>query len=114
MNKYCRRCGSGNKPLHKHHLINGNGKRKACETEHSVIDLCWECHHWVHNTEHGRKWWMLKRAELQRKYFEMGLSEDRVRELMGGKLILKFGVIYGAGQRAGLDEGDVGHKEAVE
>ena len=37
----CARCGSNWKPLHRHHTYL---RRNNDET----IDLCYECHHWVH------------------------------------------------------------------
>ena len=71
-----------------HHVIGGNGKRKQHENEHSVIALCWYCHHGdngVHG-KNGKELDLYLKRKLQEKYFSMGYSEDEVRELMGGKL----------------------------
>lgn len=88
MDRYCIRCGRvGSIPLHRHHLIAGNGRRKACETEESVIDLCYECHTFIHSGK-GSEYWKKLKLELQKKYFAKGYSEDEVRKLMGGKIYL--------------------------
>ena len=84
---YCTECGSNDR-VQLHHIICGNGKRKHCETEESLIPLCWE-HHLGTNGVHGKNGKTLNkklRLKLQEKYFEQGLTEAEVRELMGEKL----------------------------
>ena len=79
---------SSNHLVEYHHVIHGNGKRKACETEYSVIPLCWECHkgnYGVHGKD-GRELDLKLKKHLQEKYFKTGHTEAKVRELMGGKL----------------------------
>ncbi|BDR84900.1 hypothetical protein [Clostridium tetani] len=79
---------SSNYLVEYHHIIHGNGKRKECETEYSVIPLCWNCHkgnNGVHG-KNGRKLDLKLKKKLQRKYFKLGYEESKVRELMGGKL----------------------------
>jgi 5-methylcytosine-specific restriction endonuclease McrA len=87
MERYCKHCGAASKPLHSHHIIPGRGKRKVCETPQSLIFLCVDCHALIHSSQGTQ---MLKRykRELQKKYFSMGYTEDKVRQLMGGQLML--------------------------
>ena len=77
----CGRSGS----LEKHHIIHGHGKRKACETRESLVDICYNCHKLVHDTEKSDLDIDLK-LQLQDIYFQKGYSEEQVRKLMGGKL----------------------------
>ncbi|MGE4283855.1 MAG: hypothetical protein AB7G87_09065 [Clostridia bacterium] len=82
----CYVCGKlGN--LQKHHIIHGHGKRKACETKESLIDICFDCHSLVHRTNDTNLDFILKQL-LQAAYFEKGYDAERVRTLMGGKLLL--------------------------
>ena len=86
-NGLCEICHS-NYMVQLHHIIFGHGKRKQCENEHSVIALCWDCHHGtfgVHG-KYGKMLDMKLKIGLQRKYFSMGYTESEVRALMGGKL----------------------------
>lgn len=89
MDKACVMCARP--ACHRHHIIGGRGKRTIHETEYSVIPLCADCHYRAHHTELG---WLMKLA-LQRKYFEEGYNQDAVRQLMGGKLYLEGGEVYG-------------------
>lgn len=92
----CEICGS-NHMVQKHHIIGGRGKRKSCETEDSVICLCWEHHHGKYGV-HGKHGHILSthlKLQLQKKYFDKGLSRDEVMKLMGGKLYLLGGKIWG-------------------
>lgn len=73
--------------MERHHVIHGTGNRKSCETKDSLIPLCPSCHRHVHGMNGHRTDVKLK-AELQHTYFSQGKSEDEVRKLMGGKLIL--------------------------
>lgn len=71
-----------------HHIIKGKGKRIQCETEQSVICLCFE-HHYGNSGVHGKDGHTLDmqlKLDLQQKYYSMGKSEHEVRKLMGGKL----------------------------
>lgn len=83
----CEICNS-NHLVEAHHIVKGRGKRKQCENTHSMILLCWE-HHKGINGVHGKNGHALDlrlKIELQEKYFKMGYGEDKVRELMGGKI----------------------------
>lgn len=83
----CEVCGS-TYLVQRHHIVHGRGKRKQCETDLSVINLCWNCHHGdygVHG-KNGKELDLRLKRELQGKYFRRGYTEDEVRELMGGKL----------------------------
>ena len=83
----CEICGS-NYLIQEHHIVSGRGKRKQHENEHSVIFLCWNCHHGTYGV-HGREGHKLDiqlKRELQEKYINMGYAEDKARELMGGRL----------------------------
>ncbi len=81
--RVCYVCGrSGN--LGKHHIIHGHGKRKACETRESLIDICYNCHKLVHSPESYELDLNLK-LQLQNIYFQKGYPEEKVRMLMGGK-----------------------------
>lgn len=82
--RVCYVCGRGGN-LDKHHIIHGRGKRKACETRESLVDICYNCHKRVHDTEKNDLDIDLK-LQLQNIYFEKGYSEEKVRKLMGGKL----------------------------
>ena len=84
----CQICG---KPaVHRHHIINGLGKRKQCESKYNPIPLCFECHWRVH---YDIKELTKLKINLQRRYFGDGLSEAEVRRLMGGKLYLYKGEV---------------------
>jgi hypothetical protein len=91
-----RECINCNKTwsLDKHHIIHGHGKRKACETRESLIDICRECHQCVHGF-HGRELDTKLKLGLQAVYFKLGYDEEKVRNLMGGKLFLVGGEIWG-------------------
>ena len=85
--KVCEFCHS-NYLVEKHHIIKGRGKRREHENQHSVINLCWYCHKGnkgVHGKD-GKHLDLYLKRQLQEKYFEMGYSEDEVRQKMGGKL----------------------------
>lgn len=81
-----RECHVCKKPgKEKHHIIHGHGKRKACETRESLVDICYDCHRLVHSSI-GNELDRQLRLELQSTYFEKGYTEDEVSRLMGGKL----------------------------
>jgi hypothetical protein len=73
----------------KHHIIHGHGKRKACATKESLIDICFNCHKLVHSTETHELDANLK-SQLQNIYFQKGYPEEKVRKLMGGKLFTHY------------------------
>lgn len=80
----CYVCGkSGN--MGKHHIIYGHGKRRACETPESLIDICFTCHKLIHAS--NRYLDMALKLHLQETYFNMGYDEGEVCRLMGGKLL---------------------------
>jgi len=92
----CEICGSTHM-VQKHHIVHGRGKRLSCETPESVINLCWEHHHGTYGVhgKHGKELDMRLKLQLQATYFKQGKSEDEVRRLMGGKLYLCNGEVYG-------------------
>ncbi|MCX7709736.1 MAG: hypothetical protein N2484_07775 [Clostridia bacterium] len=80
--------------LHRHHVIHGRGKTKACETKESLIDICHDCHKQVHNEESPNLDLKLK-LQLQATYFKQGYSEERVCELLGNNLFLVGDQVWG-------------------
>ena len=83
---YCEVCGSAGVELH--HILGGSGKRRQQERTETVIALCYHCHrgnYGVHGKNGLELNLRLKRG-LQDYYFKQGMDEDKVRELMGGKL----------------------------
>lgn len=72
-----------------HHIIHGRGKRKPCETEQSVICLCFY-HHYSHDCgvhgKNGHNTDIEQKLQLQDRYRSMGKGEAEIRRLMGGKL----------------------------
>lgn len=98
--KQCKICGSTNL-VEEHHIIKGRGKRKACETEQSLIMLCWEHHkgtYGVHG-KNGSELDMRLKLQLQATYYDMGKGDSEIRKLMGGKLYLVEGEVYKGGAR---------------
>ena len=80
-------CGS-NFMVQMHHIVKGSGKRTQCQRIESVIFLCYEHHHaryGVHGMD-GHTIDMELKIGLQRTYESMGMNEDEVRKLLGGKL----------------------------
>lgn len=86
--------------VERHHIIHGRGKRRQCETEKSVIDLCSDCHRGTYGVhgKYGKALDTMLKRKLQTSYFKEGYSEEEIRELMGGKLVLDEG-----GEIAGHD-----------
>lgn len=83
----CEICQSNDR-VQLHHIIGGRGKRRECERVESVIALCYDHHHGTCGV-HGREGHALSitlKLELQQKYFDLGYSENEVRQLLGGKL----------------------------
>ena len=80
----CYVCGK-NGNLHRHHIIHGHGKRKACETKEGLVDICFDCHRLVHSSNNSNLDISLK-LQLQATYFEKGYDEEMVCKLMGGKI----------------------------
>lgn len=84
----CEVCGSSYLLQH-HHIVSGRGKRKEHENKHSVILLCWDCHHGSEYGVHGKNGRDLNlylKRKLQKKYFSIGYKEEEARKMMGGKL----------------------------
>ena len=82
---HCEVCGNGGH-LELHHIL----RRKVEATVDNCIMLCPECHRGTKGV-HGRDGHKLDfelKFNLQLKYEGRGFSEDQVRELMGGRLIL--------------------------
>lgn len=80
----CEICGSPHM-TQMHHIIKGKGKRRQHENEFSVINLCWYCHHsnkGVHGRD-GRELDLYLKRKLQEKYFNLGYTENEVREKNG-------------------------------
>ena len=81
----CYVCGKHGK-LRKHHIIHGHGKRRACETGESLVDICYDCHRLVHSSN-GSNLDMHLKLYLQTTYLKKGYAQEDVRKLMGGKLL---------------------------
>jgi hypothetical protein len=83
--------------VERHHAVKGRGKRREHETPESLYLLCPDCHRGTQGV-HGRDGKELDtqiRRDLQARYFAQGRSEDEVRRMMGGKLMLSDeGEIY--------------------
>lgn len=86
----CKKVGK----MHKHHIIYGHGKRKACETRESLVDICYDCHRLVHSKD-GTQLDRWLRLSLQATYFGMGYTKEEVCRLMGGKLLNYTGHVGG-------------------
>lgn len=86
-NGVCEIC-TGNNLVQKHHIIKGRGKRIECQTEHSVINLCWDCHHGTYGVhgKYGRTLDLALKQRLDNTYKELGYKEDERRKLLGGRL----------------------------
>ena len=80
-NDACEVCGGSLD--HLHHIINGSGKRKQCETKDSVMGVCVRCHEMVHRR---RELDLYYKQKLQAVYAKQGKNEDEIRRLMGGKM----------------------------
>lgn len=85
--EYCTICGIY-KMCSAHHLVSGRGNRIECENEKSVIRICDDCHKYLHSSK-GQKLNNKLKLKLQKEYFKMGKTEDEVRKLMGGKLLIE-------------------------
>lgn len=80
----CEVCGS-NQGVQFHHVVGGNGKRKQCENEHSVIALCLNHHTGAEGVHNGNSELDLHlKQKLEAKYIAMGYSDEKIRYLMGG------------------------------
>jgi hypothetical protein len=86
----CEVCGR-HRCLTRHHILGGRGRRKECERPETVILVCDRCH--GHSTGEHEKQLHMYRCMLQSWYFKQGHTEEKVRELMGGKLYLIDGDI---------------------
>ena len=83
-NGVCEICFSPQGVQH-HHIIKGKGKRNECETVHSVIALCWECHHGnkgVHG-KYGKELDEYLKRNLEKRYKELGYEGLELQQLMG-------------------------------
>ena len=81
----CEICGSSN-ACQIHHIL----RRFVKPTYDNLVMLCWD-HHLGTAGVHGKDGHQLDiklKKELQAKLFDSGLSEEEVRENMGGKLYL--------------------------
>jgi hypothetical protein len=68
-----------------HHSIGGNGKRRQHESIESGFALGDKCHRLIESKDGAR----LRRQLIlvaQQRYFDQGLTEDEVRQRMGGKI----------------------------
>lgn len=72
-----------------HHSIGGTGKRKVHESVESCYALGSNCHRKIESKDgHDLRIYLI--LKTQQRYFDMGLSEDAVREKMGGKLYFNW------------------------
>ena len=80
----CELCGS-HSVCQIHHIV----RRSVPATYENLIMLCWN-HHLGKNGVHGMNGHSLDiklKKDLQAKLFDSGLSEEEVREKMGGMII---------------------------
>ena len=69
--------------LQIHHITGRHSHRLE-----NLMLLCWNCHHGtkgVHGKK-GRELDLRLKRDLQHHYKDQGYSEDKIRQLMGGKL----------------------------
>lgn len=69
--------------LQLHHIIGGRGKRQQCETVESCIMVDKKCHDEIHS---NRELDLQLKIRLQNTYFEKGYTEEKIRNLMGGRI----------------------------
>ena len=80
----------GNNMVQHHHTIGGQGKRSQCESEFSLIALCWDCHH-GDNGVHGKDGKELDdqlKDTLQMRYEALGLKGEELKYWLGGRYYL--------------------------
>ena len=85
---YCQGCGAycGDR-LELHHIL----RRKIMADKHNCVMLCQDCHRGtrgIHGRD-GHEFDLRLKLKLQRKYFNLGNTEDEVRELMNGRLYIR-------------------------
>jgi hypothetical protein len=80
----CEFCGS-EMATELHHSIGGNGKRMQHESVESCFALGEKCHKQIESKD-GKRIRRQLILTAQRRYFDQGLSEDKVRRMMGGKI----------------------------
>lgn len=90
----CEICGSIS-GVQRHHIVKRSQGGK--NNEENLIYLCWEHHHGTNGVhgKNGRKLDLQLKMELQKEYYSQGKTEKDVRKLMGGKIYLEDGEIYG-------------------
>jgi hypothetical protein len=72
-----------------HHAIGGNGKRKQHESVETCFALGNRCHSSI-ETKNGAELRRKLIMKAQENLYNLGLTEDQVREKMGGKLYTFF------------------------
>lgn len=86
-NAECEICGS-TYLLELHHAVSGRGKRKKHENEETCFLLCYDCHRGTKGC-HGKEGHNINlnlKLMAQERLFDKGYTEDKVREMMGGRL----------------------------
>ena len=84
-NRQCEICG-GIKGLQVHHIVRRSQLGK--DNLDNLILLCWNCHHSTKGV-HGRDGHALDlslKLKLQEKLYNKGMSEEEVRDYMGGRI----------------------------
>lgn len=83
----CEICGEDATELH--HIIFGKGKRTQCQTQHSVINLCMNCHRGTHGVhgKYGKDLDLELRELLRSKYEDLGYTEKEINALMGNGIM---------------------------
>ena len=84
-NRQCEICGN-TRGLQIHHIVKRSQLGK--DDLDNLILLCWNCHHGTKGV-HGRDGHALDlrlKLQLQENLFAKGLSEEEVRNRMGGRL----------------------------
>lgn len=82
---FCELCGGQATEIH--HIIGGRGKRRIHEAKENLIHLCPKCHWMLHSSSEEAKRINARLRHNVRAFYEaQGLSEEEIREKMGGKV----------------------------
>ena len=84
-NRQCEICGN-TRGLQIHHIVKRSQLGK--DDLDNLILLCWNCHHGTNGVHGkcGRELDSKLKLDLQDKLFNRGMSEEEVRQYLGGKL----------------------------
>jgi len=81
----CEICGSSDR-CQIHHVVYRS--QTTNNDEENLIMLCYRHHQGTYGVhgKHGKRLNLQLKRDLQKKYFDKGLSEQEVRRKMGGKI----------------------------